>query len=88
MKIGPKLAAAMLLLGSPAFAAEPATAPTDASKSADADRPVCKTKQITGSRLGAKRICMTRREWAQRSAEDRKATEDYTARGSQIAPGF
>jgi hypothetical protein len=37
---------------------------------------VCKTEETTGSRLGAKRTCLTRAQWAARSAAGKEALED------------
>lgn len=55
-----------------AVAAMPATpvaaAPTDESKI------VCKTVLPTGSRLGGKRVCMTKAEWRRMNKEGEEAT--------------
>jgi hypothetical protein len=49
--------------------AMPAAAPQPPKKSRD-DEMVCKTEETTGSRLGGKKVCMTRRDWAQHSLDD------------------
>jgi hypothetical protein len=36
---------------------------------------VCQKQEVTGSRLGVKRICMTRSEWADRRMQDRQELE-------------
>ncbi len=71
-----------------AFAAEAASDPkqplastseTQAEK-AD-DRTVCKTVTATGSRLGKKRVCYTRSEWAELTRRSRETVEE-TQRGA------
>ena len=72
-----------LLAGSPvpALAQGPAAAPTQAQANTNAkpandpNELVCQKQEITGSRLGAKRICMTRSEWADRRLQDRQELE-------------
>lgn len=56
--------------GATAPAAAPATAPVQTAKTGkrdgrmgDPNRQVCRTQAATGSRLGAKKICKTAREW-------------------------
>jgi hypothetical protein len=61
--------------------AQPAAAPTQTqaateSKSAEnSNEIVCQKQEVTGSRLGVKRICMTRSEWADRRMQDRQELE-------------
>ena len=31
---------------------------------------ICRTMEVTGSRLGGKRVCMTAQDWRQREADD------------------
>ncbi len=50
-------------------------APRPAARNPDTDM-VCKTEETTGSRLGAKRTCLTRAQWAARSAAGKEALED------------
>ncbi len=79
-------AAAALFLAWPALAGPPAQAPaaeaapvpagqkiyaSPAAMDADLSRVVCRTEQPTGSRLGARRVCKTRGEWAAESANAR-----------------
>lgn len=45
------------------------SADTKAKKQNDV---VCETEEVTGSRLGAKRVCATRSEWQQRQQSDRQ----------------
>lgn len=79
------LLAAPALASPPAEAAAPEAAPaaaapvapgqkiyaSPAAMDADLSKVVCRTEQPTGSRLGAKRVCKTRGEWAAESANAR-----------------
>ena len=49
-----------------------ATAEADAN---DPNRMVCKKSQVTGSRLGKKKICMTAAQWEVQRQADREALE-------------
>lgn len=85
---GAALALVLLVGARAAHATEPPPAvPTQAAPSdPGSERMICKTRQATGSRLGAKRICKTRQQWDDASREDRKALQDHLTRGSQITP--
>jgi len=67
-------------IAAPAVAQSP-TAPAQSqtnttAKAADnADEVVCQKQEITGSRLGVKRVCMTRSQWADRRLQDRQELE-------------
>ena len=50
----------------------PAPAQTTATKKEDPNEKICVKEEVTGSRLGAKRICMTRAEWADRKLQDQQ----------------
>ena len=74
------LAAAVLAGASASAVAQaPTAAPTQAAANAkpadNANEIVCQKQEVTGSRLGAKRICMTRSEWADRRLQDRQELE-------------
>jgi hypothetical protein len=43
-------------------AATPATTPADPN-APDPDKVICKRQQVTGTRLGNTKICMTQKEW-------------------------
>ena len=60
------------LTSAPAVAADPPKSKPAAS--ANNDR-VCETITLTGSRLGKKRFCGTRAEWADRRLQDRQEIE-------------
>ena len=51
----------------------PTPLPTDAHKM------VCKKEEKIGTRLGAKKVCLTAGEWAARASDDREQTEDVQA---------
>lgn len=52
-------------------------APPDAEKPDPRDAVVCKKEPpATGSRIGAKKVCRTVREWGEIQAEAREVTED------------
>ncbi|KQU52940.1 hypothetical protein ASG67_08685 [Sphingomonas sp. Leaf339] len=52
--------------------ATPAAMPTP---TADPEKRICRTSGVTGSRLGAKKVCHTRREWDEASAVARQRME-------------
>jgi hypothetical protein len=41
----------------------------------DADKMVCKKQETIGSRLGAKKVCLTVREWQARELADREQAQ-------------
>ena len=63
------------LIAAPAIAQAPAAVPAQTQTTAKKDDPnekICVKEESTGSRLGAKRICMTRAEWADRKLQDQQ----------------
>ena len=55
----------------------PVAAPAVAKKAAtdpriDSNAIVCKSEDTTGTRLGAKKVCLTRQQWADMAAESRE----------------
>ena len=49
----------------------------------------CRRLEETGSRLGAKRVCMTREEWLAVAREGRRMVEDVQNRGNAAkVPGL
>jgi len=46
------------------------------SSSADPDEKICKTTVVTGSRVRQKKICLTRREWAETAAIAQEGMKD------------
>jgi hypothetical protein len=74
------VAGVLILAAAPAIAQ---TAPAQAPKSqpvastdtSDVNRVVCKREDSIGSRLAAKRVCLTVQEWKDREYHHRDATE-------------
>jgi hypothetical protein len=63
------------LVAAPAIAQAPAAAPAQSQSTAKKDDPnqkICVKEESTGSRLGAKRVCMTRAEWDDRRLQDQQ----------------
>ena len=60
----------------------PAAAPAATAPKADdkSNEVVCERQAITGSRLGSRRICMTRAQWADLQLQDRQETERVQTR--------
>lgn len=64
---------ALLLGAAPALAQTSGGAP--AAKAKDPNRRICEVQDETGSRLRAKKICMTAREWDERRRLERQDLE-------------
>jgi predicted secreted protein len=60
---------------SAAASAAPEPPPVVAGDRPDPSEVVCEKVEVTGSRLAVRRVCMTRSQWADRTAQDREATE-------------
>jgi len=50
----------------------------------DPDKPICKTEYETGSRVRAKKICLTRAEWDKLAQETAKGMNDISRSASRI----
>lgn len=70
-------AAAMLAAtAAPALAQSTAnSAPVNAKPVENPNEIVCEKQETTGSRIGARRVCMSRAEWADRKLQDRQELE-------------
>lgn len=70
-------AAAMLAAtAAPALAQSTAnSAPANAKPVENPNEIVCEKQETTGSRIGARRVCMSRAEWADRKLQDRQELE-------------
>jgi hypothetical protein len=66
--------AAIILWAASSASAQTPTAGNDA-RTYDPNEKVCESVKVTGSRLGVRRVCATRAEWAQRRLDDRRAVE-------------
>lgn len=60
-----------------AAAAAPEAAAQTAAAQPDDAKIVCKTINTTGSRLGGKRICLSKREWRRMDKEAEETTRFY-----------
>lgn len=71
------LAAVLMVMASPAAAqTTPASPPaTNASAESDALKIVCKKEEAIGTRLGAKKVCLTVQEWKDLAEANREHTE-------------
>ena len=70
--------------GQPEAKADDSGKPDKPKPSYDPNETVCKTSQVTGSRLGAHRVCRTRAEWDHQTREDRSTISNMQ---SQILKG-
>jgi len=50
-------------------------APANAAPVSNPNEIVCEKQETTGSRIGARRVCMSRAEWADRKLQDRQELE-------------
>ena len=70
-------------LAASAGLAQPAAAPPAANPH-DPNEMVCQRVQVLGSRLNNQRVCMTRAQWEERRAQDRRDAEK--AQTTRIVP--
>ena len=56
-----------------------ATAAAPAPQAADAEKKICKTERVTGSRTRTQRICLTAAEWQQLSARTKQNVDRYSS---------
>lgn len=71
-----------LLQAAAAASPDVATATVDA----DENKTVCKTIAPTGSRLGGKRVCMSKKEWKRLNEENEKGVRDIQDSFSKQTP--
>jgi hypothetical protein len=67
-----------LAASAPAFAQVPAPSPTPAAapvKVNPLDKIICRTEETVGSRLSAKKVCMSLRDWKDQADDSRDAAE-------------
>lgn len=48
-----------------------------------ANEKICKAEDVTGSRLGGFKVCMTRAQWDERAAGNRDVTSSWQMQGMQ-----
>jgi hypothetical protein len=61
----------------------PATAQASASTAWDPNRQICKSEEVTGTRLGSKKVCMTAAQWKERAFREGNWLEHQTTYNSQ-----
>ena len=71
----PALAAPDAAAGQPAQPAQPQQTSKTAAQIAYDNEIVCQKEEVTGSRLGSHRVCMTRGEWMRSRMEDKAWVE-------------
>ena len=71
-----------------AQAPAPATSPVSAEKvkSDYLNERICRTEEITGSRLAKKKVCKTRSQWADQQLQDRQEIERVQTQRSLKTP--
>ena len=74
--------ATLVGMSTPSFAQSQASTPaqgqapvTNNAPNLDPNEKVCQTQEVTGSRLGHKRVCKTRAEWADFQLQERQQVE-------------
>lgn len=75
----PVLAAVLLSAQSMPANNAPVSAPEEQK---EAERVICKSEIVTGSRTQRKRTCMTQREWNRTQDATRDAVQDYITRST------
>jgi predicted secreted protein len=70
-----RAAGTALLIGLASASALAQVAPPAPAKPQDRNQKICEKVEITGSRLAAKRVCMTRGQWEDARLQDRQEIE-------------
>ena len=86
-----KLRASLFLLAAAGAVSGPTIAQTtqvpanqQSKNTVDPNEMICEKQEILGSRLGKKKVCMTRAQWAELKRQDRQDIEKVqTSRGMQ-----
>lgn len=85
-RFGAVFALGVMTAAMPAVATPPATSSSTMArasegshdeilKTATDEKVICRRDKATGSRVNAKRVCMTARDWAKKTAEERQYIE-------------
>ncbi|HEX6661200.1 MAG TPA: hypothetical protein VF067_04960 [Sphingomicrobium sp.] len=89
-----RAALAVVATGALLFAAVPAPAqtqtaaqPAAAPKDKDPNRIICQRIEETGSRVAAKKVCMTAQQWEEKRRTDREYVEDAQQRSIEPTSG-
>jgi len=78
---------AISLAAVPASAQTQASSQPPAAKAKDPSRIICEKVEETGSRLSAKRVCMTAQQWQDKRRSDREYVEDSQQRSLEPTSG-
>ena len=76
----------------PSFAQAPATgtsampAGSDKAQTDYLNERICRTEEVTGSRLSKKKVCKTRSQWADQQMQDRQELERVQTQRSMKTP--
>jgi hypothetical protein len=73
-----------LCFAAPAFAAGDETNSQQAENDDSKSQVVCQVQRVTGSRLAAKRVCLTREQWADQRRQQRQDLQ--RAQGARQGP--
>lgn len=84
----------VLLAAQPALANPPSSPESSSARASEGskqqthvtdtgERVICRTDKEIGSRVRAKRICMTAKQWAEKTAEERQFVEQRQAQRSR-----
>lgn len=79
------VASVLMLVAAPAIAQTPTDTTAKDSKKSDVNRIICQKEEAIGSRLGAKKVCLTAKEWKEREALSREETE-RVQQGTGVRP--
>ena len=69
------LLAAMITAAVPAAAQVATSKPAKDPAKDDLNRVICEREEVTGTRLGAHRVCLTVLQWQEKRREHRESTE-------------
>jgi invasion protein IalB len=79
---------ALLFAAAPALAqTQAANQPAPAAKDKDPNRIICQRVEETGSRVAAKKVCMTAQQWEEKRRADREYLEDAQQRAIEPNSG-
>ena len=59
---------------------------TTAKKPRDPNKLICRTEEVTGSRLGGARTCLTQKQWDEKDAADLDRMNSGQTRGGYLVP--
>ena len=81
------LGRSLLLVAALGLASAASAADEKKSDSKDPNRVICEKQEVVGSRLQAKRVCMTAAEWATKRREERQMIDRAQTQGVRPSGG-